>query len=198
MSEAAASPALRRTVVVVALLNLAYFAVEFTVALAIGAVSLLADSIDFLEDASINLLIAVALGWSARRRAGVGFVLALVLMVPGIATAVMAWHKWQSAIAPDAAPLTLTGLGALAVNLSCALMLARVRDHAGSLARAAYLSARNDVFANVAIILAGAATALTASPWPDLGVGLAIGAVNAGAAREVWLAARAERNEAVA
>lgn len=48
---------LRRVVVWVALLNLAYFGVEFTVALAIGSVSLFADSIDFLEDASVNLLI---------------------------------------------------------------------------------------------------------------------------------------------
>jgi len=40
---------LRRTVLIVALLNLAYFGVEFAVALAIGSVSLFADSIDFLE-----------------------------------------------------------------------------------------------------------------------------------------------------
>ena len=32
-------------------------------ALAIGSVSLLADSADFLEDTAINLLIALALGW---------------------------------------------------------------------------------------------------------------------------------------
>jgi hypothetical protein len=46
-------------------LNLAYSGVEFAVALAIGSVSLLADSIDFLEDAPVNLLIAFALGWTA-------------------------------------------------------------------------------------------------------------------------------------
>jgi Co/Zn/Cd efflux system component len=43
------------------LLNLGYFGVEFAVALAIGSVSLLADSIDFLEDAAVNGLILVAL-----------------------------------------------------------------------------------------------------------------------------------------
>ena len=45
----------------VAVLNLSYFGVEFLVALSIGSVSLFADSIDFLEDTSINLLILVAL-----------------------------------------------------------------------------------------------------------------------------------------
>ena len=56
---------LRRAVLIVALLNLAYFGVEFAVALAIGSVSLFADSIDFLEDAAINLLILFGLAWSA-------------------------------------------------------------------------------------------------------------------------------------
>jgi Co/Zn/Cd efflux system component len=50
---------LRGAVRLVAILNLAYFGVEFAVALAIGSVSLLADSIDFLEDASVNFLIVV-------------------------------------------------------------------------------------------------------------------------------------------
>jgi len=40
---------LRRVVLSVALVNLAYFGVEFTVAFGIGSVSLIADSIDFLE-----------------------------------------------------------------------------------------------------------------------------------------------------
>ena len=47
-------PALYRAVKIVALLNLGYFGVEFAVARAIGSVSLFADSIDFLEDASVN------------------------------------------------------------------------------------------------------------------------------------------------
>jgi len=64
------------------------------------------------------------------------------------------------------------------------------------LTRAAFLSARNDAVANVAIIAAGFLTAYTSSAWPDLIVGLGIFAINAGAAREVWTVARAEHREA--
>jgi hypothetical protein len=46
---------LRRALRLVAVLNLAYFFVEFVVALAIGSVSPFADSIDFLEDTSVKL-----------------------------------------------------------------------------------------------------------------------------------------------
>jgi Co/Zn/Cd efflux system component len=184
---------LRRAVLIVALLNLGYFGVEFAVATAIGSVSLFADSIDFLEDASINLLILIGLGWSASRRALLGKVLAGILLVPGLATLWTAWDKLWLPLPPAPVPLTLAGTGALAVNLTCALVLARYRHHSGSLTRAAFLSARNDVFANVAIIGAGLVTAATLSPWPDLVVGLAITAVNAGAAHEVYEAAKKER-----
>ena len=62
---------------------------------------------------------------------------------------------------------------------------------------AAFLSARNDVLANVAIIAAGIVVAYTASAWPDLIVGLGIYLINLDAAREVYLAALKERAEAV-
>jgi Co/Zn/Cd efflux system component len=98
---------------------------------------------------------------------------------------------------PAPVPLTLTGLGALAVNLSCARMLARFRHHAGSLTKAAFLSARNDAIANVAIIAAGIITAtLWQTAWPDLIVGVGIALMNADAAREIWNAAHDEHRAA--
>ena len=191
------SPALRRTVLLVALLNCAYFGVEFAVAFAIGSVSLFADSVDFLEDTSINLLIAIGLGWSPRQRARLGMLLATILLAPALAGLWTAWQKLTTLAPPAAVPLTLTGAGALVINLSCAFMLARFREHGGSLTKAAFLSARNDTIANIAIIAAGAVTAgLWRSAWPDLIVGVGIAIMNADAAREVWRAARDEHEAA--
>lgn len=188
---------LRAVVGTVAFLNLAYFGVEFVVATKIGSVSLFADSVDFLEDASVNLLILVALGWSTRSRARLGMLLALILPAPALATLCTAWAKFNVPVAPNPVPLSLAGLGALAVNLTCAFMLARFRHQGGSLTRAAFLSARNDALSNVAIITAGIATALLwRSAWPDLIIGLAIALMNADAAREVWEAAREEHRAA--
>ena len=181
-----------------ALLNLAYFAVEFGVATAIGSVSLFADSIDFLEDASVNLLIGAGLRWSARRRAQLGMLLAAVLLVPGLATLWTAWQKFNVPVAPSPTLLSLAGCGALAVNLYVPSVLARYRHHAGSLMRAAFLSARNDALANIAIVAAGAITGLIwHSTWPDLIVGLGIAAMNADAAREIWTTAREEHRSVV-
>ena len=196
-TDASTSPpaAVRRAIAWVAAMNLAYFGIEFAVARAIGSVSLYADSIDFLEDTAVNLLVLLALGWTARARARVAMGLAALLLVPSALTLWTAWQKFLLPLPPAPLPLSLAALGALAVNLFCALLLARVRMHGGSLVRAAYLSARNDAAANVAIIGAAGATLVWASAWPDLIVGLGIFAMNADAAREVLAAARREGAE---
>jgi Co/Zn/Cd efflux system component len=116
--------------------------------------------------------------------------------VPAIATAWTAWQKFNLPVPPAPLPLSLAGLGALTINLFCAFRLARFQTHAGSLTRAAFLSSRNDALANIAIIAAGLVTAVTASAWPDLVVGLGIFALNLDASRQVYGAARDERRAA--
>ena len=194
----------RRVVLAVALLNLSYFFVEFAVALEAGSVSLLADSVDFLEDTAINLLIFVALGWPMARRAVMGKAMAAILVVPASVAAWQAVQAFSDPVAPDASPVVLASLGAIGVNGVSAWLLVRVRHHGGSLSRAAFLSARNDVAVNLAIIAMAGLTLWTGSGWPDLVLGCVIILVALHAAHEVWevseeerLAARAIAGEAI-
>ena len=186
------APALRHAVRLVAVLNLSYFVIEFTVSRLIGSVSLYADSIDFLEDATLNFLVLVALGLSASRRSLVAMLLAALLLVPSAFTLWAAWQKVMLPVPPAPIPLSAAGAGALAVNFYCAFVLAPFRAHGGSLTRAAYLSARNDAAANLAIVAAGLTTLALPSAWPDLVVGIGIFIINLDAAREVFVAARRE------
>jgi len=184
---------LRRVVLIVACLNLGYFFVEFTVARVIGSVSLLADSVDFLEDTAINVLIWVALGWPMAHRAVLGRVMALVILGPATVAAVEAWRKVGSPEPPEVGPLVWASLGAIAINATCAWLLARVRHEGGSLTRAAFVSARMDVLVNIAIIAMGVVTAATASGWPDVVLGVLIIGLALHAAYEVWEASEEER-----
>jgi Co/Zn/Cd efflux system component len=190
--------AVRRTVLAVAALNLGGFAGEVVVAFAIGSVALVADSVDFLEDTAVNLLIALALGWPLARRAVAGRVMAGIILVPALAAAWQAVAKAGDPVPPDVPALALTAGAAALVNLTAALLLARVRHHGGSLGRAAFLSARNDVAVNVAIIAMAAITAWTGSGWPDIVLGVGIVLLNATAAWEVWQLAGRERLAAAA
>ena len=96
-------------------------------------------------------------------------------------------------VAPDATWLVVTAVGAVVVNTVCSLLLVRVRHHGGSLSGAAYLSARNDVVVNVAIIVMALVTAWSGSGWPDILLGAVIVLVNGRAAWEVWELAGEER-----
>ncbi len=184
---------LRRAVTIAASLNFAYFFVEFTVALSAGSVSLLADSVDFLEDTSINVLILIALGWPLARRAVVGKGMALVILGPAALAAWTAVQRFADPVAPDVVPLVLASLGAIGINGTSAWVLVSVRHAGGSLSRAAFLSARNDVLVNVAIIAMGVVTLWTRSGWPDLVLGTLIILLAAHAAWEVWEVSEEER-----
>ncbi len=175
-----------KSVSFVAFANLTYFFVEFIAANTIHSSSLFADSIDFLEDASINILIFLALGWSIKSKARLGKCLAMILVIPALAFLYTIWQKFNMPSVPDPSILSLTGFGALLVNLTCTFILMRFRNYQGSLTRAAFLSARNDALANIGIIIAGLIGYIWVSMWPDLIVGFLIMAINLDAAKEIW------------
>ena len=192
-ADSAVDRRLRRTVLVVAGLNFAYFFVQFAVALYAGSVSLLADSVDYLEDTAVNVLVFVALGFPLARRALVGKIMAVIILGPAAYATVEAVQRFAHPTSPHVVPLVLASLGAIVVNGASAWLLARVRHQGGSLGRAAFLSARNDVLVNVAIIVMGFVTLWTASGWPDLVLGCFIILLALHAAREVWEVSEQER-----
>ena len=193
MSKAFDAAKVRRAVLTVALLNFAYFFVEFLVALSAGSVSLLADSVDFLEDTSINLLIFIALGWPLAKRAVMGKLMAILILAPAAFAAWAAIQRFSAPQAPEVIPIIIASLGAVVINGASAIIISRVRHHGGSLGQAAFLSARNDVLINIAIIVMALITAWTTSGWPDLILGCFIILLALHAAHEVWEVSEEER-----
>ena len=185
---------IRRAVLIVALLNFGYFFVEFAAAIAIGSASLFADSADFLEDTAINMLVFFAVAWPAARRRKAGSVLAALILIPAVAAIVTVVLKIMNPEPPSPEGLTGVAVGALVVNLVCAVILLRLRNEGSSLATGAWLAARNDALANVLIIVAGLLTFVWATAWFDIIVGAIIAAVNFSAAKEVWEESREEHD----
>ena len=176
----------KKAVFFVAILNLLYFFVEFIVALNIRSVSLIADSIDFIEDASINFLIFFAVSLTTIKKARISILLSMIMLLPGI-TAL--WAIWQQIIhqePPAPVELSTVAFGALIINCLCTLILMKFRNYSGSLTKAAFLSARNDALANIAIIFTGIITILYPSIWPDILVGLFIAYIRAESALVIY------------
>jgi Co/Zn/Cd efflux system component len=74
---------------------------------------------------------------------------------------------------PEGIAMIGISLLALAANVTCLALISRHRE-GGVHMRASYIFTANDVLANLGVIVAGAAVALTASPLPDWSIGAVI------------------------
>ena len=141
---------------------------------------------------SVYILVGVILGGSGSA-VGAWLGAAYISLVPALFAAWEVVRRFGDPPAPEVLPIVLASLGAVVVNGVCAWLLIRVRHHGGSLSRAAFLSARNDVLVNVAVITMGLVTAWTGSGWPDLVLGCGIILLAGHSAYEVWEVSEEER-----
>lgn len=165
-----------RVLVIVLYINSIMFAAEFGAGLIARSTALLADSLDMFGDATVYGLSLYALHKPERWRAGAA--LAKGLLMFGFAMFLLGevTLKFFAGVVPDAPLMGTFGLLALAANLACAALLSRFR--AGEInMRSTWLCSRNDVLANLGVLLAGGLVALTQSRWPDVAIGLAIAGV---------------------
>ena len=154
-------------------INALMFLVELVAGLLGHSTSLLADSLDMLGDAAAYGLSLFVLARSARWRAGAALAKGGLMLLFGLGVLAEAVRRiWYPAL-PDARMMGAVGTIAFAANLVCFSLLYRHRSDDLNM-RSTWLCTRNDVFANVAVLVAAGAGWLTASRWPDLVVGGAI------------------------
>lgn len=65
---------------------------------------------------------------------------------------------------------------ALVANIVCMALISKHREE-GVHMKASWIFSTNDVLANIGVIIAGLLVQLTQSPYPDLAIGLVIGAI---------------------
>jgi len=189
------SEPLKSIVARVAILNLSYFAIEFYFAQRFNSVALFSDSLDFLEDASVNILIFLSFSLAVIWRARLSYLFAFLLLLPGCSFLYNALQQIAKPITPNGDGMSIVGLGALCVNIYCAIILNKFKEIKGGLAKAAYFSARNDAIANILIIIAGIVTLFWLSAIPDLIVGSMIFLMNADSARAILKATNREHRD---
>jgi cation diffusion facilitator family transporter len=164
-----------RVLRVVLWLNLVMFFVEGGAGVWARSSALLGDSLDMLGDAlaygATLFALHRGLRWKARATVLKGSLMAVT------AVGVLASAVGRAVLAQPPEPLTMTGVGVLAllVNGACLLLLTRHRSDDMNMS-SAWVCSRNDLIANAAVIAAAALVALTGSLWPDfiVGVGIAI------------------------
>jgi Co/Zn/Cd efflux system component len=184
-------PGYRQALIASAVLNAVMFFAEGGVGLTIGSAALIADAVDFLEDAGIYSLGVIALAWKPRKRAYAGLVMALAMLGVGLVAVWQIVDRVLHGGAPASGAMAMTAAAALAVNVYCASRLARWKRGDASM-RSIWLSTRNDAILNGVTIVAAGLVAWTATGWPDIGAGVLIAAINIWAAFEIMGQARSE------
>ena len=164
---------IRRVLVVVMMINLLMFVIEFGAGIIADSAALMADSVDMLGDGLVYGISLYALERSLKWRAGMalakgGFILALGL---GVVIEIAMKIVWGQ---PPASGLMLIfGTMALVANATSVALLWPYRRHDVNLS-STFECSRNDIFANVGVLAAAFVVSVTASPWPDVAIAAVI------------------------
>jgi Co/Zn/Cd efflux system component len=181
----------RRTLWIALIANLAMFGVELIASIFSGSTALAADAADFLGDSANYALslgaLAVGGAWLSR----VALLKGAAMSVYGIAVLTYAaWRAWLG-VPPEPVTMAVIGLLALAVNFSVAALLYRFREGDANM-KSVWLCTRNDVIANILVLVAAAGVFGTGTVWPDVGVAAVLAVLGLSSGRIVIRQALAE------
>ena len=168
-----ATPAYKRALWTVVLLNVGMGAAEIVAGFISGSQALKADAIDFLGDGTITLLGLMAIAWSLTWRARAALLQGIFLGALGLGVLVTSVYRVLVLHQPEADIMGLFGIIALVVNVASAWVLLAHRTGDANV-RAVWLFSRNDAIGNVAVIIAAGLVAWTGTAWPDLLVAVVI------------------------
>jgi cation diffusion facilitator family transporter len=180
-----------RTLWIVLIINAAMFVIELTAGLFAGSVALQADSLDMLGDALVYGFSLYVIAKSIRWRAASAILKGAVMAVFGLGVLGQTTYKLMYGGVPEAQLIGVFGAIALVANLFCLYLLTRHRKDDVNM-RSTWLCSRNDIIANVSVLIAAVLVAVSGTLWPDIIVGLIITALFLKTAFTVLSEARSE------
>jgi Co/Zn/Cd efflux system component len=171
--------------------------VEIGAGLASGSASLQADALDFLGDAGNYIISLLVVGMALRYRARAAFAKGATMGVFGLwVLGVAAWHVWHGTL-PHAFTMGAVGVAALVANAASFGLLWAYRGGDANM-RSAWVCTRNDVFGNLAVLLAALGVFGTGTGWPDVMVAVIMASLALQGAWIVLTQSRAELRIATA
>jgi cation diffusion facilitator family transporter len=163
----------KRVLTAVLIINAVLFVVEAAAGLLANSTALLADSLDMLGDSLVYGFSLYVLWRSAAWKAKAALLKGAIMAVFGIGVLFEAVHKMLAGIVPVAETMGVIGLLVLLGNGVCFLLLFRHRSDDLNM-RSTWLCSRNDIIANLSVLVAAIGVKFLDSNWPDILVGAAI------------------------
>ncbi|CAN7621059.1 cation diffusion facilitator family transporter [Rhizobium sp. LjRoot30] len=167
------TPAYKRALWIVVLLNVGYGVVEIVGSFLAGSQALQADALDFLGDGMISFLGLVAVGWGLAARAKAALLQGVFLGLLGLGVVASTIYRVFIEHQPESVLMGGFALVAFVVNVLAAVVLIPHRKGDANM-RAVWLFSRNDAIGNLAVVAAAGLVWWTGTQWPDLVVAFAV------------------------
>ncbi len=184
----------RGVLVVLLLINGVMFIAELAVGWWAQSTALIADALDMLADAMVYGVGLYAVGKSMFIKAGAARISGSLQVLLGLLVLVDILRRLIVGSEPVSILMMGMGIIALIANVSCLVLIARYRSGEVHM-RASWIFSKNDVIANLGVILAGGLVAWTGSRLPDLVIGLLVALIVIRGGMLILQDARATRNQ---
>jgi Co/Zn/Cd efflux system component len=161
---------------IVLVINAVMFIVELVAGQLGHSVSLIADSLDMLGDALVYAFSLYVIAGSTAMKARAALLKGAIMATFGFFVLGQAIYRIVYPQLPVFEAIGAIGSLALVANSTCFFLLWRHRADDINMS-SVWLCSRNDIIANVSVLLAALGVWLAHSAWPDILVGLALAAL---------------------
>jgi len=157
-------------------INAGMFGVELIAGIAAGSVALVADSLDMLGDAMVYGFSIYVVARGARAKAFAALLKGGIMATFGVVVLAQAASRAVHPETPIVEMIGGIGLLALFANSLCLWLLWSHRQDDINMS-SVWLCSRNDIIANVSVLVAAVGVWVLGSAWPDIIVGAALAAL---------------------
>ena len=161
----------------VLILLLSINAVMFVVEMVFGVVSestaLIADSLDMLADATVYGIGLYAVGKSKTVKISAAHLSGIFQVILGVLVLADIVRRFMFGSEPESFLMVVIGIAALIANVVCLILISKHKEGEVHM-RASWIFSKNDVIANLGIILGGVLVYLLDTRYPDLIIGVII------------------------
>jgi len=149
------------------------FFVEITLGIISESTALIADSLDMLADAIVYGIGLYAVGKEAFVKIKAAHISGIFQIILGLFVFIDIMWRAMSGSEPESLLMVSVGIIALIANMTCLRLISKHKTGEVHM-RASWVFSKNDVIANLGIIIGGVLVYYLDSPLPDLMVGFSI------------------------
>ena len=154
-------------------INAFMFIAEITLGILSESTALIADSLDMLADATVYGIALYAVGRSPVVKIKAAHISGVFQVLLGVLVSADVIRRLIYGSEPESFLMIAVGMVALVANVICLMLISKYKEGEVHM-RASWIFSKNDVIANLGIIISGGFVYLLDSRFPDLIIGIII------------------------